>query len=430
MALVALAGLLAVAPAGAVATSSAVETTGAETTPSATAPTRISSCTTITQPGEYVLAADVENASPTRPRTGLGACIEIRTDDVTLRGGNHTVAAGPGGSPGVVGVLVSPRTRARGASFPGVLVGGADPRSNVTVRDLTTTRWGAGVAVRGATGVALRNVSAVNNLGDGFFVENAPDLRVRGGEIRGSNTGVFLRRSPNATLAGLAVANNLAGVSVRRSDEATLRNLSVADHSQFGVALVRSTGAIVANSTFRDDGFAEIALARSSAARLVSVSVANSSGWEVYAARNSTAVGEEVRLGVTLLDSLTASDVALDASADVPPLPITDRQVVGEALFALPTGAEATDSRLSLSVGYDDAAVERARTTEEFLSLWRFDAGEGWSRVETTLAPARNVASAEFRNPSRNGTVVALVGEGLAERGERTAEARNRTLAG
>ncbi len=413
MVLVALAGLLVVAPASAVATSSTVET--APTSENVTGPTTVSTCTTITQPGEYVLAADVANASPTRPPTGLGACIEIRADDVTFRGGNHTVAAEPGGAPGVVGVLVSPRTRARGASFPGVLVGGADPRSNVTVRNLTTTRWGAGVAVRGTTGATLRNVSAVNNLGDGFFVENAPDLRVRGGAVRGSNTGVFLRRSPNATLADLAVADNLAGVSVRRSDGATLRNLSVADHSQFGLALVRSAGGTVANSTFRDDGFAEIAVARSSAARLVGVSLADSPGWEVYAARDSSAVGEEVRLGGSLLDSFAARDVALDANAEVPPLPITDRQVVGEALFALPTGAQATDSRFSLSVGYDDAAVERARTTEESLSLWRFDAGAGWSRAETTLAAERNVASAEFGNPSRNGTVVALVGDGVTQ---------------
>lgn len=412
LALVALAGLLAAAPASSVATSSTIE---AAPTENETGPTTVSTCTTITQPGEYVLTVDVENASPTRPRTGLGACIEIRADDVTFGGGNHTVAAGPGGSPGVVGVLVSPRTRARGASFPGVLVGGADPRSNVTVRNLTTRRWGAGVAVRGATGATLRNVSAVNNLGDGFFVENAPDLRVRGGEIRGSNTGVFIRRSPNAILAGLAVADNLAGVSVRRSDGATLRNVSVADHSQFGVALFRSAGAIVSNSTFRDDGFAEIALARSSAARLSGVRLADSPGWEVYAARNSSAVGEEIRLGGTLLDSFAADDVALDANVAVPPLPVTDRQVVGEALFALPTGENAGDSLLSLSVGYDDAAVERPRTTEEFLSLWRFDAGAGWNRAETTVDAGRNRASAEFGDLGRNGTVVALVGEGLAE---------------
>ncbi|UPW01502.1 right-handed parallel beta-helix repeat-containing protein [Halorussus gelatinilyticus] len=402
VALLALASLLVVAPAG-TATTAATAETGAD----ATAPTRISSCTTITESGEYVLAADVANATPTRPRTGLGGCIEIRADDVLVRGGNHTVAAGPGGRPGVVGVLVR----------------GPESRSNVTVRNLTTTRWGAGAAVLGASGVTLRNVSAVNNLGDGFFVENAPDLRIRGGAVRGSNTGIFLRRSPNASLAGLSVADNLAGVSVRRSPDLSLRNLSVADHSQFGVALFRSANATVTDSTFRDDGFAEIALARSSDARLVGVSVANSSGWEVYAARNSSAVGERVRLGGTHLASFEAGDVALDANADVPPIPLTDRQVVGQGLFVLPTDDEGTASRgsngshLSLTVGYDAAAVERARTTEASLALWRFDAGEGWTRVETTVGAGRNVASATVENPSRNGTVVALVGEGLAEAG-------------
>ncbi|UPV75468.1 right-handed parallel beta-helix repeat-containing protein [Halorussus limi] len=398
--------LLAVAPA-----SSAVSGGAAMGTQTETSTTEISSCTTITESGEYVLTGDVTNESPTRPRNGLGACIAVRADDVTLRGRNHTVAAGPGGAPGVVGVLVSPRTRARGVTLSGVRVGGRQSRSNVTVQNLTTTRWGAGVAVLGATGVTLRNVSAANNLGDGIFAENATDLRLRGGSVRGSNTGVFLRRSPDASVANLTVADNLAGVSVRRSDDATLRNLSVSRHSQYGVALVRSANATLENATLRDDGFAEIALARSSDARLVGVSVADSPGWEVYAVRDSAAVGERVRLGATTL-SFEVRDAALDAATETPPLPLTDRQVVGDSLFVRPTAA---DARLSLSLGYADSAVERARTTEDTLSLWRFDAGSGWARAETTVDAERNRASADFENLSENGTVVALVGEGLAE---------------
>jgi hypothetical protein len=358
----------------------------------------------------------VRNGSGTDPRQGLGACIAIRADDVTLRGENHTVAADATGRPGVVGVLVSPRTRAQGTIHSGVRAGGQEPRSNVTVRNLTTTRWGAGVAVIGASGVTLRNVSAANNLGDGVFVENAPDLRLRGGSVGGSNTGVFLRRSPNASLSDLTVADNLAGVSVRRSDGATLRNVSVARHSQFGIAFFRSGNATVADSTLRDDGFAELAVARSSDARLVGVSVADSPGWGLYAVRDSAAVGERVRLGGTTL-SFEASDAALDAATETPPLPLTHRQVVGDSLFVLPTAA---DARLSLSVGYADAAVERDRTTEASLSLWRFDAGAGWARAETPLDAERNAASATFGNLPENGTVVALVGEGLAGSGNAT----------
>ncbi|WP_135824780.1 right-handed parallel beta-helix repeat-containing protein [Halorussus ruber] len=383
-----------VAPAGAAAGPMPVEQTAQ------TAPTEIERCTAITESGEYVLADDVANASPTRPRSGLGACIAIRADDVTLRGGSHTLAAGPGGEPGVVGVLV------RGRS------------SNVTVTNLTTTRWGAGVAVVGATDATLRNVSAVNNLGDGFFVENAPGVELRGGEVRGSNTGVFLRNSPDARLADLTVADNLAGISVRRSGGATVSGVNASQHSQFGLAVFASANATIADSSFAENGFADVALSRAEDSRLRNLALSANSGteWPLYAAENSTAVGESVAIGETNL-SFEVRDAALDSAVEAPPLPITERPVVGDPLFALPTGEEAA---LTLSVTYTDAAVEGASVTEEDLSLWRFDAGEGWRRAATTVDSERNRASATVGNLSRNGTVIALVGKGLAESENRT----------
>jgi hypothetical protein len=399
-----------------------------------TAPTRISSCTAITESGEYVLASDVENGSPTNPQTGLGACIAVRTDDVTLRGNGHTVAAKSGGEPGVVGVLVGGGSANAEVARP----------ANVTVTNLTTTRWGGGVAVVGATDATLRNVSAVNNLGDGLFVENASGARLLGGTVRGSNTGVFVRRAPDADLSGLTVAENLAGVSVRRSDDATVSAVSVTGNGQFGVAVFASANATVENSAISENGFADVALSRSDDARLrnltiapespstpgevssvgvylndsaaialTDVSVADAPGWAVYATGGSTAVGERVRLENTEV-SFEGRDVALDSATDAPPLP-TERQVVGDPLFVAPTAGDADLSQLSLSVGYDAAAVGRATATEETLSIWRFDAGDDWQRIETTVDAERNRASATVGDLSRNGTVIALAGEGRGE---------------
>jgi hypothetical protein len=426
---IALLALLVVLGIAAPAETVAAHADGPDVQGDSTAPTRISSCTTITEAGEYLLAEDVENGSPTNPRTGLGACIAIRADDVTLRGEDHAVAAKPGGEPGVVGVLVG-----GGAS------GEVERPANVTVRNLTTTRWGGGVAVVGATDATLRNVSAVNNLGDGLFVENAPGVQLLGGTVRGSNTGVFVRRAPDADLSGLTVAENLAGVSVRRSDDATVSAVSVTGNGQFGVAVFESANATVADSTVAGNGFADVALSGADDGRLgnltvsptpasapgsgeagsvgvylndstgvdlADVSVGDAPGWAVYATGGSTAVGERVRLENTEV-SFEARDVALDSAADAPPLP-TERQVVGDPLFVAPT---AGDARLSVEYA---AAVERATATEEILSLWRFDAGDDWQRIETTVDAERNRASATVGNLSRNGTVLALVGEGLGE---------------
>ncbi|NEU55416.1 NosD domain-containing protein [Halorussus sp. MSC15.2] len=441
------------AESGPVGTVSTDWTDGTETTET-TGATEITSCTTVTESGVYVLADDVTNASPTRPRTGLGACIAIRADDVTLRGGGHTVAADErGGRPGVVGVLVSARTRAgvatlvRGATRPGR----QERRSNVTVTNLSTTRWGAGVAVLGTTDATLRNVSAVENLGDGVFVENSPGVELLGGTVRASNTGLFLRNAPDARVAGLNLTDNLAGVSVRNSDGVTVEGVRVAGSSQYGLGVFASANATIADSTAAGNGFADVVLSRSDDAALrnltiaresggtgggdvrprsrrvgiylndsddaalTRVSVADAPGTAIYAARDSTAAGERVTLGDATL-SFETRDVALDPATDAPPLP-TERQVVGVPLRAVPTD---DDAHLALSVGYDDAAVDRASATEDALSLWRFDAGEGWRRVESVADAERNVASAEFGDLSRNGTVLALVGEGLAEAGNAT----------
>jgi len=427
-----------VAPPGAVAASA----DDSDTRGDSTAPTRISSCTAITESGEYVLTEDVEDGSPTNPRTGLGACIAVRADDVTLRGNDHTVAAKSGGEPGVVGVLVGGGSANAEVARP----------ANVTVTNLTTTRWGGGVAVVGATDATLRNVSAVNNLGDGLFVENAPGARLLGGVVRGSNTGVFVRRAPDASLSNLTVTENLAGISVRQSDDATVSTADVTGNSQFGIAVFESANATVADSTVAGNGFADVALSRADDSRLrnlavstssasesrsdeassvgvylndstgvglANVSVADAPEWALYATGNSTTVGERVRLGDMEL-SFEARDAALDSTADAPPPP-TERRVVGDPLFVAPTAADADRSRLSLSVNYDDAAVERAGATEDSLSLWRFDAGDDWRRAETTPDAERNRASARVESPSENGTVLALVGESLAESENETA---------
>lgn len=386
----------------------------------ATAPTEITECTTVTESGEYALAGDV-NGSPTTPETGLGACVRIRADDVVLRGQGNALVGGERG--GVVGVLV----------------GGGERRANVTVRNLTATGWGAGVAAVDAADVAFRNVSAVGNLGDGFFLERAPNASVVGGTIRGSNTGVFLRNAPESRLAGLNVTGNIAGIEVRASDGTVVSGVEAGGNRAYGASLVESANATVADSTFRPDGFAGVGLVRvdgarvrnvtvaggpasddpigvylnDTDARLADVSVEEGTGWAVYAASGATAAGERVSAGDATV-SFEARDVALAAAEDPPPLP-TEQTSVGDPLVARPTSQNV---RLSLGVHYADAAVARAGATEDRLGLWRVgadgDAGD-WRRVETRVDARRNVAAGTIEEVGENGTVFALIGEGLAE---------------
>ena len=85
-------------------------------------PTAISSCTTLSSPGQYVLTADVRNG-------GASACLVIRASGVTLDGNGHTVDG------------VDDRQSV------GVLVSGS--ASGATVGNLVVTDWGDGLRYEG-----------------------------------------------------------------------------------------------------------------------------------------------------------------------------------------------------------------------------------------------------------------------------------------
>lgn len=138
--------------------------------------TRIDGCTTIDDPGTYVLTSDVENGGQTPISE---ACIEITADGVTFDGGGHTVDG-------------------RGESHT------------------------KGVAVLGARDVEIRNV-AVDEWHEGILVEDG-SATVR--EVNASENayGVRLLNASGTTVENNAVADNLVGISVESA------NVTLADN--------------------------------------------------------------------------------------------------------------------------------------------------------------------------------------------------------
>lgn len=154
------------------------------------AQTAVESCTTIDEPGTYVLADDVENGGGT-PISGT--CIEITADDVTLDGDGRTV-----GGRGVS------HTRAVG-------VVGAE---NVTVRDLSASDWHAGVRVANGS-ATVRNVNSSGNA-YGVRLENASGSAVENSTLSDNLIGVHAGAS-DVTLSD----NDLSGneISVERDED-------------------------------------------------------------------------------------------------------------------------------------------------------------------------------------------------------------------
>ncbi|MFC7078979.1 right-handed parallel beta-helix repeat-containing protein [Halorussus caseinilyticus] len=140
---------------------------GAVTDAAATdaAPTEIDSCTTIDDSGTYVLTSDIENGGKTAISK---ACIEITADGVTFDGGGHLVDG-------------------RGVSHTkGVAVAGAE---GVTIRNVSVADWHSGVLVTEGSSATVRNVETFSNA-YGVRLENATGATVENSTISDNLVGV------------------------------------------------------------------------------------------------------------------------------------------------------------------------------------------------------------------------------------------------
>ncbi|EMA39248.1 periplasmic copper-binding protein [Halococcus hamelinensis 100A6] len=117
--------------------------------------TTIDSCRTIANDGEYALTADIEDSNRT-------VCVQILSDDVVFDGNGHTID-GVNASESV-GVKVN-------NSLTGL--------SNVTVRNVTTTGWTAGVYYQGVANGSLEAVNASANARNGVLLRDAPETELR-----------------------------------------------------------------------------------------------------------------------------------------------------------------------------------------------------------------------------------------------------------
>ena len=192
---------------------------------------RIDGCTTISNPGRYVLGADVVNAT-------VDTCIRVTASDVLIDGAGHRVDG--------VGAFGS----------AGVLVTGG---SNVTVRNLTATDWDDGVRF---VDVASLTVTGTQTTGNrvGLSLVSVRDGRFTDDVARSNAVaGVFLAGdSRNNTLRNTtATANALVGVQAVEARETTIAGATARDN-QFGVALFGTRGTVLRDSVASSNAIAGV----------------------------------------------------------------------------------------------------------------------------------------------------------------------------
>ncbi|WP_321169544.1 right-handed parallel beta-helix repeat-containing protein [Halorarum halophilum] len=213
------------------------------------------SCTEITRPGSYELAANLTDSE-------ASTCIRIRSSDVVLDGGGHRIdGVGTFGTAGVV-----------------VRADGDDRLSNVTVRNATVSDWDDGVRFIGVEGGAVVGTTTANNR-VGLSLLNARDVRVadnvaRENRLRGIS---LLESSANNTLANNVASDNaLYGIHLV---EGGVRNNTLvnntASNNEFGVVLIGVHDNVVTRTTANGNRIAGVWLSGSTGNRVVDNRVSN-----------------------------------------------------------------------------------------------------------------------------------------------------------
>ncbi|WP_227354073.1 NosD domain-containing protein [Haladaptatus salinisoli] len=232
-------------------------TDAAEPPSSLAEPIRLDSCTTISEPGRYVLASDIESRAET--------CIRIAADDAILDGAGRAVDGG------------TVRENATGVAVTG---------ANVTVRNLSLSRWTFGIRYENAPDGVVRNVT-VRRTVDGVTLASSPRSRVDGATVTSGFTGVSVVESDASAVTDSVTSRLLSsGVLVADSRRVVASNVTVV-RSETGIALLGSRRGRVEDAVVRSTRTA-LLLVDSRANSVANVSLSNPGGTATVALSNAT----------------------------------------------------------------------------------------------------------------------------------------------
>ncbi|KTG08563.1 hypothetical protein AUR64_17970 [Haloprofundus marisrubri] len=197
-------------------------------------PTVLDDCAVLTEPGVYVLGNDIETTQYT--------CLELRSSDIVLDGGGHTV--GPSAHSLAYGKHLAMPTPAQFGV--GVAVGSSEQLTNVTVTNIRLTGLDVGTRLQNVDGATISDVNAVGNA-RGIVVVAAHDVAVRQSSVTGSETdGIVVRASSNVSVAETTANENaFAGVVVADSTDVTVSETTVHSNGGDGVFVRDATGVVV-----------------------------------------------------------------------------------------------------------------------------------------------------------------------------------------
>ena len=420
--------------------------------------TVIDSCTTISNPGHYVLGADIRDARASEDAVGnTSACIVIRSDDVVLEGAGHVVdgrgfpapnataegadadgrdpADGDAGGTEVTGrdafgagpvldgsvaengsVGVADGSAAVDGTFPAGVAAVAPGKStldNVTVTNLTATDWFVGVLGARLSGATVWGVNASGNADVGLELLDLTEATVANNTANDNGfAGIYVSGDGDNLLANNDARNNtVAGIDLHASDDALLWRNVVAGNGAAGIALVGSDRVRIVDSALADTRGDDSSTGFSGGLVLVDASDVVASNttatgnrrWTVYATAGSGVSMENLTAGGSTV-SLMGRDFALGRAAAVGGENVSS---VGSGLVV--TNTSDGDSSLTLSVDWaaDASATETQTPTaspEAASPSGSETPGSAGASPTTSASSTRTASSTPTATPSSTPT--------------------------
>ena len=317
--------------------------------------TEIDTCTTISEPGRYVLIEDIEDTEDSES----GTCIGIESNDVVFDGDGHTIV---GGDDNAVGI-------------------GLSSGNNVTVQNAILAN--SGIFAQDATDLTIANNTVRNSPDSGISLFIVSDSEISNNTVTESNqAGIKMvdgryNRFENNTVAD----NDGAGVSFDGAIRNSLIN-TVATGNSVGISLNSAGNTTIETADLRNN--TDRAFESSSAI--------TSPGGEPEETRAKNVTLDSAKI------SFTAAKVDIESVDDQPDDP-DNRQNIGSYVDV--TKNQGSGTEFQLDVHYTDEDLQDATVDEESLRMYRYnESTEEWSEASrSSVDTDENVVSANFTVP-------------------------------
>lgn len=356
--------------------------------------TEIDACTTITDPGQYVLTADIRDSD-------AGTCIDVQADDVVIDGAGYTLDGQD---------AISDQT---GVS--------AESQSNVVVRNLEVSEWGSGVNYTSVTGGEVSGVTALSNA-VGIELSGTTGVTVDNNTVRNTDNGIFLHAvgettADNNTVRNNEVTNTTLAITFIGADNNTVTNNTLQDSGLYGLSLLYSADGNDYNE-FRDNVIVNstedaVCLLRARHNTFENTYVENSGRYDVYAVNGSTDNRVENLTLTSVTMSATLRDVSLVATDDQPATSPTGNASATGYVNATDT-SPGTDAGTEVYLAVDTPSSNASSATTENGSLVYQYTGDEWVPIGEDTTEA-NATGTNVTDLGESGThqVLAFAGEGF-----------------